>query len=73
MVPVETKLEPGPDLIGGVVRYVDTVFGLYAVHSDSDEEHVNGYCSKVATSYPPPLVLNVKEKLNTLELVITTG
>ena len=40
---VETKMEPGHDLIGGVVRYMDDVFGRYAVHTDSEEEQVNGY------------------------------
>ena len=37
---------------------MDDGFGLYAVHTDSEEEQVNGYFTKVATSYPPPLVLN---------------
>ena len=67
-------MEPGPDLIEGVVCYMDDVFGLYAVHTDFEEEQVNGYFAKVATSDPPPLVLNVEEKSNTLrflELVIT--
>ena len=72
---VETKVEPGPDLTGGMVRYMDDVFGLYAVHTSSEEEQVNKYSERVATSYPPPpLVLNVEAKSNTLrflQLVIT--
>ena len=53
---------------------MDDVFGLYAEHTDSEEEQVNKYFDKVVTSYPPPLVLNVEAKSNTLqflELVIT--
>ena len=50
---VETKMEPGPDLTGGMVRYMDDVFGLYAVHTDSEEEQVNKYFERVAVSYPP--------------------
>ena len=68
-------MELGLDLTGGVVRYMDDVFGLYAaVHTDSEEKQVNEYFEKVATSYPPPLVLNVEAKSKTLrflELVIT--
>ena len=51
---VETKMEPGPDLTGGMVRYMDDVFGSYAVHTDSEEEQVNKYFERVAVSYPPP-------------------
>ena len=43
--------------------------------TDSEDKQVNTYFDKVATSYPPPLVLNVEAKSNTLrflELVITT-
>ena len=56
---------------------VDDVFGLYAVCTGSEEEQVNKYFDRVATSYPPhTLVLNVHvvAKSNTLrflELVIT--
>ena len=50
---VETKMEPGPDLAGGMVRYMDDVAGLHAVHTDSDEEQVNKYFERVAVSYPP--------------------
>ena len=46
---VETKMEPGPDLTGGVVCYIDDVFGLYAVHTDSEERQVNTYFDKVET------------------------
>ena len=47
---VETKMEHGPDLTGGMVRYMDDVFGLYAVHTDSEEEQVNKYFERVAVS-----------------------
>ena len=74
---VETKMEPGTDLTGGMVRYMDNVFGLYAVHSGSEEEQENKYFERVAVSYSGshPLVLNVEATSNTvrfLELVITT-
>ena len=36
------------------------------VHTDSGEKQVNAFFDKVATSYPPPLVLNVEAKCNTL-------
>ena len=57
-------MEPGPDLIGGVVRYMDAVFGLYAVHTDSAEEleHVNGYFARVVIRHPPSLVSNVADR-----------
>ena len=54
---------------------MDDVFGLYAVHTSSEEEQVNKYVERVSVSYPPPLVLNVEARSNTvrfLELVITT-
>ena len=38
---VETKMEPGPDLTGGAVYYMDNVFGLYAVHTDSEEKQLS--------------------------------
>ena len=50
---VETKMESGPDLTGGMDRYIDDVFGLYAVHTSSEGEQVNTYFVRVATSYPP--------------------
>ena len=31
---VEANMEPGPGLTGGNVRYMDDVFGLYAVHTN---------------------------------------
>ena len=74
MVNVETKMESGPDLTGGMVRYMDDVLGLYAVHTGSEEEQVNTHFERVETSNPPPLVLNVEAKSNTLrflELTIT--
>ena len=40
---VETKMEPGPDLASGLVRYMEDAFGLYAVHTGSEEEQVNKY------------------------------
>ena len=41
---------------------------VYAVHTDSDEEQVNRYVDKVATSYTPhTLVLSVEVKSNTLQ------
>ena len=72
---VETKMEPGPELVGGMFRYMDDVLGLYAVCTGTEEEQVNKYFERVAVSYPPPpRVLDVEEKSNTLrflELVIT--
>ena len=50
---VETKMEPGPDLTGGMVRYMDDVLGLYAVGTRTEEEQVNKYFERVAVSYPP--------------------
>ena len=50
---VETKMEPGPDLPGGMVRYMDDVVGLYAVHTSSEEEQVNAYFERMAARYPP--------------------
>ena len=63
---VETKMEPGPDLIGGMLRYMDDVVDLYAVCIRSEEEQVKNDFERVATSYPLPLVLNVEAKFNTL-------
>ena len=34
---VETKMEPGPDLTGEMVHYMDDVLGLYAVRTGSEE------------------------------------
>ena len=51
---VETKMEPGPDLIDGMVRYMDVVLGLCAVCTGTEEEQVNEYSERVALSYPPP-------------------
>ena len=51
---VETKMEPGPELIGGMVRYMDDVLGLYyVVCTGCEEEQVNKYFERVALSYPP--------------------
>ena len=65
---VETKMEPGPDLIGGMVRYMDGVFGVYAVHTGSEKEQVNAYFERVAMSYPPPTGVDCgsKERSNTV-------
>ena len=46
-------MEPGPDLIGGMVRYMDGVLGLYAVCTGTEEEQVNEYVERVALNYPP--------------------
>ena len=51
---VETTMEPGPDHIGGRVRYMDDVLGLYTVCTGSEEEQVNKYFERVVLSYPPP-------------------
>ena len=32
---------------------LDAVFGLYAVHTDSEAEQMNKYCERVAESYTP--------------------
>ena len=55
---VETKMEPGPDLVGGMVcsNVMDDVLGLYAVCTGTEEEQVNKYFERVAVSYPPTLV-----------------
>ena len=50
---VEANMEPGPDLTGGMVRYMDAVFGLHAVHTNSEEEQANRYFERVAVSHPP--------------------
>ena len=42
---------------------------MYAAHTDSEEEQVNKYFDKVATSYPPPQVLNVEATPNTLRFL----
>ena len=34
--------------------HMDDVFGLYDVHTSSEEEQVNKYFERVAVSYPPP-------------------
>ena len=40
---VEANMQPEPDLAGGMARYnvIDDVFGLYAVHTNSEKEQVN--------------------------------
>ena len=53
---------------------MDDVLSVYAVCTGSEEEQVNRYFERVATSYPPTLVLNVEATPNTvrfLEVVIT--
>ena len=47
---VETKMEPGPDLAGEMVCYMDDMFGLYAVHTGSEEEQVSTYFERVAVT-----------------------
>ena len=48
------------ELVGFVVRYMDDVFGIYAVSNDAEEEQVSEYFGQAAVSYPPTLVLNVE-------------
>ena len=35
---VDANMEPGPDLTGGLVRYIDDVFGMCAVHTNSEDK-----------------------------------
>ena len=68
----ELKLAPP----GGIVRYMDDVFGIYAVQTDEEERTVRDWFKRVGSGYPPPLQLNVEDESNTvrfLELVITTA
>ena len=41
------------ELIGFMVRYVDDVFGIYAVSDDAEEKQVSEYFEKVAVGCPP--------------------
>ena len=42
------------ELVGLLVRYMDGVFGIYAVSGDAAERQVSEYFDKVAVGYPPP-------------------
>ena len=73
---IEFEMEHLGGLVGFVVRYMDDVFGTYAVGTDAEAEQVSKYFGKVAVSYPPPLVLNVEPVSDShrfLELVINTA
>ena len=55
---VELDMESGPEgLIGTVVRFMDDVFGIYAVGNSAEEQLVMGHYGRIAVGYPPPLVL----------------
>ena len=63
-------------MIGTVVRFMDDVFGIYAVGNSAEEQLVMGHCGRIAVGYPPPLVLNVEQPANLhrfLELQLNTG
>ena len=74
---VEMEMEQGPEgLIGTVVRFMDDVFGVYAVGNDAEEQLVREYYGGIAVGYPPPLVLNVEQPADShrfLELELNTG
>ena len=64
------------ELVGFMVRYMDDVFGIYAVSDDAEEKQVSEYFEKVAVGYPPPLVLNVEPVSDShrfLELMVITA
>ena len=59
------KMVLGPEgLIGTVVRFMDDVFGIYAVGNSTEEQLVKAYYGGIAEGYPPPLVLNVEQPAN---------
>ena len=70
-------MESGPEgLIGTVVRFMDDVFGIYAVGNSAEEHLVKEYYGGIAVGYPPPLVLNVVQPATLhrfLELQLNTG
>ena len=73
---IEHGMEHLGELVWFVVRYMDGVFGIYAVSNDADEEQVSEYFGRVAVRYPPPLVLNVEPVSDShrfLELVVNTA
>ena len=46
---VELDMESGPEgLIGTVVRFMDDVFGIYAVGSSAEEQLVMGHYGRIA-------------------------
>ena len=70
----ELAMDEPEGLVGGVLRYMDDVFGIYAVQTDEEECAVRGWFQKVENGYPPPLHLNVERESDTvrfLELVVT--
>ena len=74
---VELEMGLGPEgLIGTVVRFMDDVFGIYAVGNGAEEQLVREYYGGIAVGYPPPLVLNVEQPADLhrfLELELNTG
>ena len=75
---IEFEMEHLGGLVGFVVRYMDDVFGTYAVGDDAEAEQVSKYFGnlKVAVRYPPPLALTmepVSDSHRFLELVINTA
>ena len=59
-----------------VVRFMDDVFGIYAVGNGAEEQLVKEYYGGIAVGYPPPLVLNVEQPADLhrfLELELNTG
>ena len=73
----ELEMELGLEgLIGTVVRFMDDVFGIYAVWNGAEEQLVREYYSGIAVGYPPPRVLNVEQPADLhrfLELELNTG
>ena len=74
---VELDMKAGPEgLIGTVVRFMDDVFGIYAVGSSAEEQLVMEHYGRIAVGYPPPLVLNREQPANLhcfVELQLDTG
>jgi hypothetical protein len=57
MVEMEMGLRP-EGLIGTVVRFMDDVFGVYAVGNDAEEQLVREPYGRIAVGYPPPPMWN---------------
>ena len=73
---IEYDMEHLCELVGFVVRYMDDVFGIYAVSNDAEEKLVSEYFGRVAVGYPPTLVLNVEPVSDShrfLELMVNTA
>ena len=68
---------PGPvGLIRTVVRFMDDVFGIYAVCNSTEEQLVMEHYAEIAVGYPTSLVLNVEQPASLchfLELQLNTG